>query len=76
LLEEITKFAPDDPYRINLTIAARHYLEATQNAKSEEQLIRTLRPHYADETVEGLVQKGLAELNALEERLVSRAVDN
>ena len=76
MLEEATKFAPNDPYRINLTIAARHYFEATKNAKSEEQLIRTLRPYYADETVEGLVQKGLAELKALQERLASRAADN
>ena len=76
MLEEITKFAPTDPYRINLTIAARHYLETIQNVKSEEQLIRTLRPHYADETVEGLTQKGYAELKSLRERLAVRGDGN
>jgi hypothetical protein len=75
-LEEITKFAPNDPYRINLTIAARHYLETIQNVKSEEQLIRNLRPYYPDETVEGLIEKGYSELKDLRERLAGRAVGN
>lgn len=71
MLEEIIQFAPNDPYRINLTLTARYYLQTMDACSSNElQFLRTLFPHNKQtKSVHDLLQLGHAELQALRERL-------
>jgi hypothetical protein len=66
------QFAPNDPYRINITITARYYLQTLETCSSESQFLRTLFPHNKEiRSVHDLLQMGHAELQALRERVAA-----
>jgi len=67
LLDEITQFPKEDPYRINLTICARYRMLTIKASSSDKQLVRTLLP-YQEGTVSDLYNMGVDELQTLRER--------
>lgn len=76
LLKEVLQLAPENPYRINVTIVARHHLELISSAPNEKQLIRSLtKQHQHDVTLDDLIETAETELLSSRERVAAAAVD-
>lgn len=70
LLDEIVQFPPSDPYRINVSIVARHIQACVLHQDNDEkQLLRKLRPYHHEATIQDLIQDGREEVVALRARL-------
>jgi hypothetical protein len=76
ILKDIKTFPQSDPYRINVTITARYYIQMIETASTEEGFLRALSLKRNDTSIDTLLQQGLAELMALRERSLTRPVRN